>query len=125
MRILSLRLANFRGVAEREITLPHNGVVVIEGPNEIGKSSMAEAFDLLLSELDSSKKKKVTAIKPVHLDEGPEVEAEIETGQYRFRYRKRFLKRPETVLTVTAPRAESHTGRTAHERVNQILDETM
>jgi len=125
VRIISLRLAHFRGVAEREITLPDNGVVVIEGPNEIGKSSMAEAFDLLLSELDSSKKKHVKAIKPVHLDEGPEVEAEIESGPYRFRYRKRFLKRPETVLTVIAPRAENLTGRTAHERVNAILDETM
>ena len=39
---------------------------------------MAEAFDLLLSELDSSKKKHVKAIKPVHADEGPEVEAEID-----------------------------------------------
>jgi len=125
VRILSLRLAHFRGVAEREVTFPSEGVVVIEGPNEIGKSSMAEAFDLLLRELDSSKKKTVKAVQPVHADEGPEVEAEIESGPYRFRYKKRFLKKPETLLTVTAPRAESLTGRTAHERVNAILDETM
>ena len=125
MRIHSLRLTHFRGVAEREIAFPESGVVVIEGPNEIGKSSMAEAFDLLLGELDSSKKQKIKAVKPVHADEGPEIEAEIESGPYRFRYRKRFLKKPETLLTVTTPRPESLTGRTAHERVNAILAETM
>ena len=43
-----LRLTNFRGVADRELTFPENGVVVVCGPNEVGKSSMPEALDLLL-----------------------------------------------------------------------------
>ncbi|MHC4955379.1 MAG: AAA family ATPase [Planctomycetota bacterium] len=125
MRIRSLRIANFRGVGEQRLTFPETGVVVIEGPNEIGKSSLVEAFDLLLDELDSSKKAKIKATQPVDRDAGPEVEAEIEAGPYRFRYRKRFLKGAETVLHVTAPHPQQLTGRAAHERVTAILDETM
>ena len=40
-----LRLSNFRGVEDREISFPEHGVVVVCGPNEIGKSSMLEALD--------------------------------------------------------------------------------
>ncbi|MEM8883230.1 MAG: AAA family ATPase [Planctomycetota bacterium] len=125
MRLLSLRIAHFRGVDERALTFRAQGVTVIEGANETGKSSLAEALDLLLDELDSTKKKKVLDVQPVDRDAGPEVEAEIESGPYRFTYRKRFLRKPETVLRVTAPRAENLTGRAAHERVRRILEETM
>ena len=44
-----LRLTNFRGVADREIAFPDHGVVVVCGPNEVGKTSMLEALDLLLT----------------------------------------------------------------------------
>ncbi|MBU3752106.1 MAG: ATP-binding protein, partial [Mycobacterium sp.] len=47
-----LRLTNFRGVADRRIDFPDQGVVVVCGPNEIGKSSMLEALDLLLTYRD-------------------------------------------------------------------------
>jgi len=102
-----------------------DGVTVVVGPNEIGKSSMAEALDLLFTAQDSSQKAEVKAVKPVDRDAGPEVEAEIETGDYAFTYRKRFLKSPETVLQITRPRPEQVTGRQAHERVERILEQTM
>ncbi len=125
MRLLRLRLANFRGVEEREVALLRDGVTVIVGPNEVGKSSMAEALDLLLTAPDSSGKAEVKAVKPVDRDAGPEVEAEIETGPYAFTYRKRYLRNPETVLQVTRPRPEQFTGREAHQRVEEILDQTL
>jgi predicted ATP-dependent endonuclease of OLD family len=59
-----LRLTNFRGVADREITFPDQGVVVVCGPNEIGKSSMLEALDLLLAFRDRSTHRDVKAVKP-------------------------------------------------------------
>ena len=46
MRIRSLELANFRGVAEGKFTFP--GHTVIIGGNSVGKSTMCEALDLLL-----------------------------------------------------------------------------
>lgn len=114
-------MSDFRGVEEREVVIAPTGVTVIEGPNEIGKSSMAEAIDLLIDELDSTGKRRVTATKPVGRDVGPRVEADFECGEYRFTYAKRFLRDRTTELTVRAPRHESLAGREAHERVLKIL----
>ena len=120
-----LRLTNFRGVSDREIAFPDHGVVVVCGPNEVGKSSMLEALDLLLTYRDRSAHRDVKQVKPTHADVGAQVEAEISTGPYRFVYRKRFHKRNMTELDVIEPRREQLTGDEAHERVAAILDETV
>src|SRR6201996_2586370 len=125
MKLHRLVLKNYRGIEHREIDFPDHGVVVISGANEIGKSSMVEALDLLLESRDRSTKREVKQVKPTHADEGSEVTAEISTGPYRFVYFKRFNKSPSTVLTVLAPRREQLTGDEAHDRVLAILDETM
>lgn len=120
-----LRLTNFRGVENRQIEFPDHGVVVVCGPNEVGKSSMLEALDLLLEHKDRSAKQKVVAVKPTHADVGAEVEAEISSGGYRFIYRKRFHKKHLTELTVLEPERRPYTGDEAHERVRAMLDETV
>ena len=97
----------------------------VSGANEIGKSSMIEALDLLLEAKDRSTKKEVKQVKPTHADVGAEVTAEISTGPYRFVYRKRFHKNCETELTVLAPQREQLTGDEAHDRVRAILAETV
>ena len=101
-----LRLTNFRGVGNREIAFPDQGVVVVCGPNEIGKSSMLEALDLLLTYRDRSSHRDVKAVKPSHADVGAEVEAEMSTGPYRFVYRKRFHKKAQTELEIIEPKRE-------------------
>ena len=125
MKLHRVKLTNYRGVEEREIAFADVGVTVVQGPNEIGKSCIAEAFDLLLEELDSSQKRRVIEAQPVDRDAGPEVEAEFTTGKYRVRYHKRFVKRPLTELEILAPKHEHVNGRQAHERVRAILDETL
>jgi hypothetical protein len=125
MKLLSIRLHDYRGTIDREIEFAPSGVTVVEGPNEIGKSCIAEALDLLLDELDSSTKRGVLAAKPVDRDAGPEVEALFETGSYRLRFRKRFVRRPLTELEILAPKHENLTGRDAHERVRAILNATL
>ncbi|HMZ14531.1 MAG TPA: AAA family ATPase, partial [Mycobacterium sp.] len=120
-----LRLTNFRGVADREITLPTQGVVVVCGPNEIGKSSMLEALDLLLTYRDRSTHRDVKAVKPANADVGSQVEAEISTGPYRFVYRKRFHKKAVTELEIFEPRREQLSGDDAHDRVEAMLSETL
>lgn len=120
-----LRLTNFRGVADREITFPDQGVVVVCGPNEIGKSSMLEALDLLLTYRDRSTHRDVKAVKPAGADVGAQVEAEISTGPYRFVYRKRFHKKAITELEIIEPRRAMLSGDEAHERVGAMLAETM
>ncbi|GAT11723.1 hydrolase [Mycolicibacterium novocastrense] len=118
-------LTNYRGITRREIEFPDHGVVIVSGANEIGKSSMIEALDLLIEAKDRSAKKEVKEVKPTHADVGAEVEAEISTGPYRFVYRKRFHKRFETELTIMEPRREQLTGDEAHDRVRAMLDETV
>ena len=125
MKLHRLTLRNYRGIAHRDIEFPDRGVVVISGANEIGKSSMIEALDLLLHSKDRSAKKEVKQVKPTHVDEGAEIAAVISTGPYRFEYFKRFHKRPVTELTVTEPRREQLTGDEAHDRVQAILKETV
>ena len=125
MKLHRLVLTNYRGIAHREIEFPDHGVVVVCGANEVGKSSMIEALDLLLESRDRSTKKEVKQVKPTHSDVGSEVSAEISCGAYRFVYRKRFHKKCETELTVLTPRREQLTGDEAHERVRAMLAETV
>lgn len=125
MKLHRLVLDNYRGITHREVVLPESGVIVVSGANEIGKSSMIEAIDLLFEAKDRSAKKEVKQVKPTHADVGAEVTAEISSGPYRFVYRKRFHKKCETELTLLAPRREQLTGDEAHERVDEILAETV
>lgn len=125
MKIHRIRLRNYRGVEDRTVEPDPVGVTVVEGPNEVGKSSIAEALDLVLDNLDSSKSRSVRAVKPVDRDVGPEVEVDLEMGAYRLLLRKRFLRRPETVLKVSSPVPENLTGREAHERVRDIISRTL
>jgi hypothetical protein len=125
MKLHRVVLRHYRGVAYREINFPDRGVVIVHGANEIGKSSMIEAIDLLLESKDRSMKKDVKQVKPTNADVGAEVVAEISTGPYRFVYRKRFHKKCETELTVLAPHREQLTGDEAHDRVRAMLAETV
>ncbi len=125
MRIHRIKLCNYRGVSHSEVMFPVQGVTIIEGDNEIGKTSLSEAIDLLLSERDDSGKQRVKAVKPAHKDAGAEVEIELSTGPYRFVYRKRWHKQRETVLDILEPGRAQLTGREAHDKVRAILDETL
>ncbi len=125
MRLLRIRLSDFRGVHHREVHLAEQGVTVLEGENEVGKTSTIAALDLLVDFRDSSTAAEVRAAAPAGRDAGPEVEAELVTGPYHLVYRKRWLRRKLTELAVLAPRTEQLTGREAHDRMLAILDETM
>ena len=125
MKLIRLRVSNYRGIANAEVLFGAAGITLIDGPNEAGKTSLGEAIGILFEYPDSSHHRNVEAIKPVHKDEGPEVELDAECGPYTFSYFKRFLKKPETKLIVTNPRPENLTSRTAHERAEAILRETL
>ena len=125
MRFIRLRVANYRGVTTTKVKFAPTGITLVQGPNEVGKTSLAEAIGLLFDFPDSSKHSAVEAIRPVHRDEGPEIELQAETGPYAFTYFKRFHRRPQTQLTITRPKPENHTGREAHDRAEAILRETL
>lgn len=132
MRLRRIELTNVRGISHREVVLldgdASTGVTIVEGPNESGKSTLADALDALLSYKATSQHRHVKSLKPAHRDEDPEVTAEISAGDYRFVYSKRYAgpskAATQTRLSVHAPRPEQHTGDEAHDRVKAILDET-
>lgn len=121
MKIKRLRLKNFGGVVESEVAFAPRGVTIVEGPNEVGKSSLFQALNLLLDYRDDSQSKEVRAVKPADRDVGAEVEADLEIAGADLTYMKKFNRNTETRLTIRTPRAESLTGREAHERVETLL----
>ena len=125
MRILRISLRNFRGIVSSEVRFAPTGLTVIEGPNEVGKSSLAEALDLVLRFPDSSHHHDVEAVQPVNRSDGPEVEVEFTTGDYHLVYFKRWLHRPETLLRILAPSPANLVARQAHDKVEKILEETL
>jgi DNA repair exonuclease SbcCD ATPase subunit len=125
MRLIRLKLTNYRGIEESEVQFESSGLNIVEGPNETGKTSLSEALGLLFDYRDSSKHRNVDVVRPVHHDVGPEIELEAKSGPYHFIYFKRFYKKPETTLTIKSPNQENYTGREAHERAEEILRETI
>lgn len=121
MNILRVRLKDFRGVLDEEVVIAPVGVTIIEGPNEIGKTSVALGLDLIFSEFDSSSKQFIKSYRPIGRDVGPEVEVELTAGEYHVVFAKRWLKGPSTSLRVMAPSPEDHAGRPAHDRMMEIL----
>jgi len=125
MKFLALEVRNFRGVDHARVTFDRTGVTIIAGPNEVGKSSLAESISLLFDCQDSSRAQRVKSVSPVHRDGGTEVSLEFEAGEYHATYVKCFNKTTRTELIIHAPRAENLTGREAHERVEALLAKTV
>ena len=120
-----MQLSNYRGVVKSDVSFSQNGVTIVEGPNEVGKTAISEGLQLAIDLLDSSKSAQVKAVQPVGRDVGPEVEISLSSGNYELVYRKRWLRQPETTLEVISPHRESLTGREAHNRLKAILAETL
>lgn len=125
MKIHRIRLENYRGVSEAEIEPAKEGVTIVQGPNEVGKSSLVEAFDLIFRRKDNSRANRVQATQPKGRDVGPAVEIEITTGPYHLVYFKRWLRNRETRLEVLEPEKEKLVGDEAHERANEILEKNL
>jgi hypothetical protein len=127
MRRHSLTLRNFRGVTDRTVRLPALGTTVVVGDNEVGKSSLVEAFGLIFKLPDDSKSTQIRDIQPVGQDVGPEVTVELTLGGRELAYTKRWLKNRSTELTIVEPdgRRESWTGREAHNEAERLFHENV
>jgi hypothetical protein len=125
MKFHRITLRDYKAIRSYTIEPRETGVTIIEGENEVGKSSIAEALWLVFEQNDDSASATVRNLKPAGRDASTEIEVEVSTGAYRFTYFKRFHKGSRTELRVTAPKPETLTGREAHNRARQILEETM
>ncbi|MDX6263170.1 MAG: hypothetical protein QOH84_4858 [Kribbellaceae bacterium] len=127
MRLHRLTLRNFRGVKDRTVDLPGIGTTVIVGDNEVGKSSLVEAFALVFDFPDDSKSTRIRDIQPVGQDVAPEVTAELTLGGRELAYTKRWLKNRSTELSVVEPngRRQTFTGREAHNEAERLFAENV
>lgn len=122
-----LTLTNVAGVPRATAEFPPTGVTVIHGPNEAGKSTLLEAF-LLLIDPDTkhaSTKKEVRKIRPIGVDAAPSVSARMTLGDHLVEYRKTFSRGGEgkTVLRILEPTVRSLTGDEAHAAFRELLRE--
>ncbi len=124
MRLHRIRLRNYRGVQDSSVEFAA-GLTVVEGPNEAGKSSLAEALRVLKTRKSSSRARDIQELRPVGKDVGPEVEALISAGPYTLTYRKRWLNSPLTELEISGGTVEQLVGEEAHDRFESILRETV
>jgi DNA repair exonuclease SbcCD ATPase subunit len=124
MRLHSITLVDYRGITDATVDFG-SGVTIVEGPNEIGKSSIHQAITQLRTDKAGSRKASVKDTQPVGSDVGPQVELHLSTGEYEVRYRKRWLRQPFTELNVLKPVPEQISGDEAHERFLSILDDTV
>ncbi|WP_420098834.1 AAA family ATPase [Corynebacterium sp.] len=123
LRFRSLTLSHVAGVRHAHVDFPDSGVMVVHGPNEVGKSTLLRAIRLLLEDTPtSSRKREVKALKDVSVDEPTTISAELTVGETRLRLTKAFNKGSgRCELQVTDPRPESLTGREASDRFAEIM----
>lgn len=127
MQLHRLSLRNVRGITDVSVDFSEN-ITIISGPNEVGKSTLIEAFDELISTKSRSGKRTIRDMQPVGKDVGPRVEAVFTVGDHKVRYVKQWLKDEETVLEFLDGSEKTVTGDAAHDRAAELwedMDETL
>lgn len=124
LQIYRLEIWNFAGVEHAKIEPQIPGVTVVHGPNESGKSTFVEAFQLLLNPnyRRDTQAKDVTKYKSKGKDLAFTVEADLRLGEYDLTMRKEF-KKPggQSILTIRSPRVENLSGNEAEDRFHELL----
>lgn len=123
MRIHRIEVQDFRGIDHYVLEVPETGVLVVEGPNEAGKSTLVRALDMLLVEKASSKKQYVKDSQPIGRDEAPRVTAELTVGDQRFTYSKQWLRGARTEFRGQGAGGRQLTGDDAHAHVTALLEQ--
>ena len=96
MRLRVIELTNVRRFAGQRARLSQigDGITVLSQPNEFGKSTFFDALHALFFERHNSRNAAIKALQP-HAGGAPEVAAEVELAEGRFRIAKRWLNRPQ------------------------------
>jgi DNA repair exonuclease SbcCD ATPase subunit len=99
------------------------GVNLLVGPNEAGKSTVFEAMVRALFDRHTSKAGPILQVQPLGSSLGPEVQLQFVTGGRRYRVVKRFLQDPISELWAERDGTMEldHEGDRADEELRQIL----
>ena len=121
MKLRSLALNQFK-----KFTVPtrlkgiEDGLNVVVGPNEMGKSTLLDALRAVLFEKHSSKARPIKALQNDRNQAAPVVELVFELDDGLYRITKRFLKRPYSRLS--CPDGRSLEGDAAEDTLRSLLD---
>jgi DNA repair exonuclease SbcCD ATPase subunit len=96
VRLRVIELTNVRRFAGQRarLGLIGDGITVLSQPNEFGKSTFFDALHALFFERHNSRNAAIKALQP-HAGGAPEVAAEVDLAEGRFRIAKRWLNRPQ------------------------------
>ncbi|WP_226558397.1 AAA family ATPase [Salipiger thiooxidans] len=120
MKLRSLALNQFK-----KFTTPmrldgiEDGLNVIVGPNEMGKSTLLDALRAALFEKYSSKAQPITALQNDRNQAGPVVELAFELDDGVYRITKRFVKKPYARLS--CPDGRTLEGDAAEDTLRDLL----
>jgi DNA repair exonuclease SbcCD ATPase subunit len=99
MILHSIRVGNWRCfLGENEVGPFSDGLNILHAPNATGKSTLFEALRCALMDNHNTKGEDVSRLRPWGRDLSPRVEVEFSVGGQRYRVRKTFLDRPESIL---------------------------
>ena len=96
-----------------------DGLNVIVGPNELGKSTLLDALRAALFEKYSSKAQAITALQNDRNQAGPVVELVFELDNGLYRITKRFIKKPYARLS--CPDGRTLEGDAAEDTLRNLL----
>ena len=123
MKLRSLALNQFK-----KFTSPwhlrniEDGLNVIVGPNEMGKSTLLDALRAVLFEKHNSKAQPIKALQNDRNQAGPVVELSFELDDGEYRIIKRFMKK--TYARLYYPDGRIFEGDTAEDNLRNLLDFT-
>ena len=121
MKIRSLAVNQFK-----KFTFPtrldgvEDGLNVVVGPNEMGKSTLLDALRAVLFEKYSSRAQPIMALQNDRNQAAPVVELAIELDDGVYRVTKRFIKKPYARLS--CPDGRNLEGDTAEDTLRELLD---
>jgi DNA repair exonuclease SbcCD ATPase subunit len=120
MKLLSLELEQFRKF-DRPVRLSGftDGLNVLCGPNEFGKSTVLAAIRGLLFERHNSKADPIKRMQTRRGNAAPRIAMDFELGGDTWRIEKRFLHQPMACLT--GPGGSRFDGEAAEEELQRLL----
>ena len=121
MKLALLELEQFRKFDRRvRVAGIADGLNLLVGPNEMGKSTLFAALQAVLFERHRSQAQTVKSFQPAgHEGAAPQVALEFTMDDGRYRIEKRFLRRPDAELTL--PDGRPLRGEAAEEALEGLL----
>ena len=98
MILEEITVKNWRGYREAHTFLFHQGINLLIGRNEAGKSTLFEAMTRALFDRHNSKTEEIRAIQPIASTLGPEVMVQFRAKGIRYKAVKRFIQEPKSEL---------------------------